>query len=484
MTRDADVDLVLDYLHGQLSDDAVQSLCTRLREDRALGQLLQRLAQEEGLIGEWAQAKASPGDLSPESLAPIAERPQARVRPLLGDWRWYGVGVAVAAAIAGLVLFAWPAAGPQHLATIQHAVDARFEDDADGQLGRRLFASDWVRLEAGFVEIAFRAGPRVVLEGPADFQIAGERAAILERGTLSAEAHDGEFEITTPAGVVTDVGTRFAVAVADADQTSVEVFEGEVRARSAAVDAAVTTLATGKAALVDRARPQLQPLAAGQAAFKHVRARLQQVTVEATADHFARGGSGNREVQREQQNEWMLLKRDPWKRLDVCRKAWIRFALAGMSIDPAAPATFTFRHANSNRPGSKASHFVGKVQLYALRAGFVPQGQTLGIDWSERHLTWQNAPGNNAQDASAVSPAADLLGSVDVNAGPGGTAAGTSFAIEFSNLARYLQKDGTATFILTVAKQSSFDPNLYVVAHESPEFAGPLLTFATKSITD
>lgn len=477
MSSESDDELLLDYLHGQLSEEGTQQLEERLRTNRALGQQLQRLACEESVLAEWTRARSmSPGDAAAESpRVRVASSAKGREWPV--GWRTLSAA-SLAATLLLAAYFVWPAEA-RHEATIVQTVDAEFAGAESYGLGSRLAIGDWVRLEAGWVEIAYRTGPRVVLQAPAEFQIAAHRSGRLEHGTLSAEATDGAFQITTPAGTVTDLGTRFAVSVLEENQAAVEVFDGKVLAQPAGAKAAVeATLDQGEAALIDRAKQETQPLQAGQPQFVLVRQHLERKTIEAVADHFVRGGDWADSVEREKNNEWMLLKRDLWRRLGVCRKAWIRFEL-GQDPLHATSATFTFRHANSNAPGSTASHFKGKIHLYGLRSGYVPSGASLGTDWAEDRLTWNNAPGNNVADASGLTDAAEFLGSVDVNAGPKGSAAGTSFSFNIPDLSRYRQADGSVTLILSVAEQSGFDPNLYVVARESREFAGPLLTYTT-----
>jgi hypothetical protein len=93
-----------------------------------------------------------------------------------------------------------------------------------------LMVGEEVELVSGLAEIQFHRGVRVILEGPAVLRIAGDNAAALDRGKLVARVAETAhgFEVLTPFAKVRDLGTEFAVAVANKGATDLHVFQGKV----------------------------------------------------------------------------------------------------------------------------------------------------------------------------------------------------------------------------------------------------------------
>jgi len=101
-----------------------------------------------------------------------------------------------------------------------------------------------IELDSGLLEITFRSGAKVILEGPVAFDVeenggflrAGRLAGILERpsgaATKSAAGNSAAFCIRTPSAIVNDVGTEFGVEVDKNGRTTSHVFRGAVIIRS------------------------------------------------------------------------------------------------------------------------------------------------------------------------------------------------------------------------------------------------------------
>jgi hypothetical protein len=87
----------------------------------------------------------------------------------------------------------------------------------------------WLRLNSGLAQVVFYSGARVVLEGPAEFQIKSSGEAFCRAGRLTAEVppQASGFQIRTPQIGVTDLGTVFGLDVKDR-QTELHVFKGRV----------------------------------------------------------------------------------------------------------------------------------------------------------------------------------------------------------------------------------------------------------------
>lgn len=103
---------------------------------------------------------------------------------------------------------------------------------ADGQrvlkIGDRL-SKELIALETGVLVIGFDTGPRLTLTGPARFEIDAPNGATLLSGLIRFE-HDGlgdAFDLKTPKALLVDLGTSYAVRVADGHE-EIHVMDGEV----------------------------------------------------------------------------------------------------------------------------------------------------------------------------------------------------------------------------------------------------------------
>ncbi|RYD35189.1 MAG: hypothetical protein EOP87_07775 [Verrucomicrobiaceae bacterium] len=88
-------------------------------------------------------------------------------------------------------------------------------------------------LVSGFVEVGYRSGVRVILEGPCRFEITSETSMRVTHGraTVKVPKHLDGFHLDTPSGRITDLGTEFGVAVGSGVEGPVvltEVFDGEI----------------------------------------------------------------------------------------------------------------------------------------------------------------------------------------------------------------------------------------------------------------
>src|SRR5262249_29308348 len=101
------------------------------------------------------------------------------------------------------------------------------EPTGDMQAGKIL------KLESGLAGIRFQCGARDMLEGPGSLALhCGERRRMRGR-KLIARVHGPAtgFEILSPQGKVSDLGTEFRISVSDNRPTDIYVFEGKVEAQ-------------------------------------------------------------------------------------------------------------------------------------------------------------------------------------------------------------------------------------------------------------
>jgi NPCBM/NEW2 domain/FecR protein len=147
--------------------------------------------------------------------------------------RKYVYGSAIAAAI---VLSFWlvrylvsPRFSPQTVASVIDVSSAQWgEFEPSHRIGNGINAGQHLVLDSGCVELLFSSGCRAIIEGPADFTATSAKELELRQGKISATMQGGGFVVTTPTGVVTDLGTQFGVGVAEDGGTEVDVFVGRV----------------------------------------------------------------------------------------------------------------------------------------------------------------------------------------------------------------------------------------------------------------
>lgn len=251
--------LVLRYLDGEVSDDEVATLVQQLRDDAPTRQRFVQISQMHLLVRRVARDQ--------------------RLAVRLSRTRWL-VAVATAAAVLLCAVWLGMPSPPDTLPTIA-SLRGTVGIERDGQrhaavIGERLAVDDRLVVGGdGGLALVWADGAHVAVDPDSNLTVPPTTGARLrlERGTLLASvvAHAAEapFAIATPDGLVTDIGTVFAVH-RRADGTRVDVRSGSVR-----LDAAGSTVlvpagrsgaiaAGGPATLL--ARPDTSPLLALTAA--------------------------------------------------------------------------------------------------------------------------------------------------------------------------------------------------------------------------
>lgn len=128
------------------------------------------------------------------------------------------------------------AAGPTIVARLTKTRHTRWApEQVASHQGAHLVAGHQLDLREGVIEITFRGGARVVIEGPAKFQLLSDREGRLAQGNLTAkvDAPASAFVIATPTARVVDLGTEFGVSVDSRGRSKVVVFAGKVAAQHA-----------------------------------------------------------------------------------------------------------------------------------------------------------------------------------------------------------------------------------------------------------
>ncbi len=98
------------------------------------------------------------------------------------------------------------------------------------QLGQVVRKGQQFELLSGVAKFTYRSGAELLVEGPAEFTFCDEGDVSFDVGCLVAFVPRQAigFSVHTPVAVITDLGTRFAVAVDPQGKTAAHVFEGMI----------------------------------------------------------------------------------------------------------------------------------------------------------------------------------------------------------------------------------------------------------------
>ncbi len=260
---------------GAPSEAEGRALNARLRGDRAArrlyiehlmlhGQLQWELAQPGRVNGGLPVPPAR--DSGTVSGAESAARRQQRRRANARN------RALAAAALAAGVLLAWSLGvfAPGPAARLLETSTAQWDGPAPG----RDLRPQRLHLASGLVALRFRDGAKVILQGPAEFEVLGGAAGRLISGRLVGRAPDGAhgFTINAAGMDVVDLGTEFGVAITGARQADVQVFEGvvEVGRPGPAESSDRRRLGIGQAVHVDGAKGTVETAEFAPASFARV----------------------------------------------------------------------------------------------------------------------------------------------------------------------------------------------------------------------
>ena len=228
--------------HDTASDDQMRALHALLRGNLAArDEYLRRLEIHSWLASESEIFLVSNRDRTEPLTLPEGTPPSRRAKIESGPMKrpvlvW---SLAMAATLVFLAagFWAWRSSTSQGklgttskaVATLNRVVEVQW--DPGGivpKLGAPL-EPGWLRLQSGLAQIVFYSGARVVLEGPAEFQVVSPSEAFCPVGRLVAEVPPEArgFSVRTPALSVTDLGTSFGLAVNSAG-AELHVFQGSV----------------------------------------------------------------------------------------------------------------------------------------------------------------------------------------------------------------------------------------------------------------
>ena len=105
------------------------------------------------------------------------------------------------------------------------------EDRLPPLVGQELCGGASLQFSEGIVEIHFRSGAKVLVEGPAELTLLSGSSVQLDQGRLTAEVPEEGvgFSVNTVSAKVVDLGTQFSVFADPGGDVDVYVYEGKVR---------------------------------------------------------------------------------------------------------------------------------------------------------------------------------------------------------------------------------------------------------------
>ena len=116
------------------------------------------------------------------------------------------------------------------VAMLARSADVEWIEPSSGATAGTRLARGWLKIARGIVQVDFLSGARVVIQGPAEFQLVGENEAFCRFGKVRAHVPDGAhgFKVGSPQLALVDLGTEFGMDVPADGNTEVHVFEGSI----------------------------------------------------------------------------------------------------------------------------------------------------------------------------------------------------------------------------------------------------------------
>jgi hypothetical protein len=237
MTRDEQRELMARALVEELTSEEAELLLQECRRKPELLEELSRLVISERLLA-YLHLYPDEGAFEQEIQQRLrqADAPRGKIIWAVpwrqAYWRQAAAIAALLVLLGSLAVALWPRKDLEASVLVLRT-EALVVTPGQPVLksGRELTARR-LQLDSGLLELQFEGGARVIVEGPADFEVGGTSRCILHRGKVVARvpksAHG--FAVDGPRGRLVDLGTEFAVNVNPSGDTEVHVLEGRVEA--------------------------------------------------------------------------------------------------------------------------------------------------------------------------------------------------------------------------------------------------------------
>jgi hypothetical protein len=223
-------------------------------QGRRLSQWLDQSEDARQFYARFVALSASLREYAAESQtcpAP-AESGETRPKPSRAFWkRWlplkwaWGLGVAVAVVVLGFWLWgglkrdssntpeqaAFPSAtAGSSLAVLGQCAEAQWRTPATFPQPGQELSSGWLHLSGGAAQLEFFSGARVIVEGPAEFELVSAMQVRVRQGKVHVMAPPSArgFSVLGPGMEIVDLGTEFGLSVPADQPPEVHVFRGKV----------------------------------------------------------------------------------------------------------------------------------------------------------------------------------------------------------------------------------------------------------------
>jgi len=203
---------------------------------------IRQWGEEEGGRREAVQARTTVSPAPPLRVFPSPSRqgpaPGARGksfrRPSNPSKAWWPLAVAASVVLGLFAWMLWPPAKSiekaKEFAVLRHAATVVWADETSAPKQGAALRGGTLKLKSGALQLDFARGARVVLEGPAEFELLSPNSGALRSGKLFATvptpAHG--FTVQTPTFSAVDHGTQFGCIVPVGAPPELHVFQGAV----------------------------------------------------------------------------------------------------------------------------------------------------------------------------------------------------------------------------------------------------------------
>ena len=221
--------LKAEYIQGTASPEQINQLLELCKEDKELldslsGQvtterLLKSLAANLELNGREIieQISNEPPDISAKVIDKIDSKDKRQ--SMIINFFMAAAAIITFALIPSKIFYAY----------VEDTLEAKWTHKESDQLAAGNYS-----LLKGYAKLKFKSGAEVIVEGPSDFKIINDMHIYLTSGKVVADippsAHG--FKVDTMNSNTIDLGTKFAVATNNKDETEIHVIEGLVKSKS------------------------------------------------------------------------------------------------------------------------------------------------------------------------------------------------------------------------------------------------------------
>ncbi len=235
---------------------------------------------ENPLTSPFWHALAEQERTAPETIIPKVELPRELVRVQkivllkrkVSKFQKFVLAASLAAVLTFVAYVQFVPVSRPAIGQLTDTYQARWSDTVDDVAAGEDLRPGYMELLSGFAHITLNSGARVIVKGPAQFELESEGDLFLQAGKLSCVVPPQAigFTVGTPSATVVDFGTEFGVVVQESGRTEAHVFKGQVELRTgpdSVVFEESRRLGTGQGSTVDenenllsrrfRARPEV-----------------------------------------------------------------------------------------------------------------------------------------------------------------------------------------------------------------------------------